>query len=148
MAGTNEFVPFGTGPGANVLTAAGWAALGARLSGFAGGVASSAQCNTAWRQSTSVAAMVAAMVADRDERGLPRGVRLRLDTRPAEPLPVPGEGARLERVFANLIDNAVSFSPDGALVTIAVRREGEMLAVGAPLITIETLYDAKAHYAR
>ena len=32
-----------------------------------------------------------------------------------------GEGARLERVFENLIDNAVSFSPDGGLVAIARR---------------------------
>jgi two-component system sensor histidine kinase ChvG len=29
-----------------------------------------------------------------------------------------GEGARLERVFANLIDNAISFSPDGGTVSI------------------------------
>ena len=30
-----------------------------------------------------------------------------------------GEGARLERVFENLIDNAVSFSPDDGLIAIA-----------------------------
>ena len=31
-----------------------------------------------------------------------------------------GEGARLERVFENLVDNAISFSPDAGLVTIAI----------------------------
>jgi two-component system sensor histidine kinase ChvG len=40
-----------------------------------------------------------------------------------------GEGARLERVFDNLIENALSFSPDNALVTIAAVRNGDMLEV-------------------
>lgn len=88
-----------------------------------------AQLSRATFEPVDVAGMIAAMAEERQERGLPRGIRLRLDT--AAPLPeaVPGEGARLERVFANLIDNAISFSPDGGLVTVAVRREGAMLAV-------------------
>ena len=45
------------------------------------------------------------------------------------PLLVLGEGARLERVFENLLDNAVSFSPDNGLVTVAAGRERRDLVV-------------------
>ena len=40
-----------------------------------------------------------------------------------------GEGARLERVFENLLDNATSFSPDGGLITVSAARERSELAV-------------------
>src|SRR3546814_9594388 len=40
-----------------------------------------------------------------------------------------GDGARLERVFENLIDNAISFSPDDGLITIAIVRENGALVV-------------------
>jgi two-component system sensor histidine kinase ChvG len=36
---------------------------------------------------------------------------------------------RLERVFENLLDNAVSFSPDDGLVTIAAEADGDELVV-------------------
>lgn len=63
MAGTNEFVPFGTGAGANVLTPAEYAALPARQAGFVAGVASSRQLNTAWRQSSEMAAMIGQFIS-------------------------------------------------------------------------------------
>jgi two-component system sensor histidine kinase ChvG len=72
--------------------------------------------------------MIAGLVAQREARGLPRGVRLRLD--PASgATPVMADGTRLERVFENLIDNAVSFSPDGGLVAVAVARRDARLEV-------------------
>ena len=37
---------------------------------------------------------------------------------------VPGDPARLERVFANLIDNAVSFSPPAGIINLALVRQG------------------------
>ncbi len=54
-------------------------------------------------------------------RGVERGVRLRYDMGSAEPMIVAGVGARLERVFENLLDNALSFSPDGGLISVAAR---------------------------
>ena len=86
-----------------------------------------AQLARATFEPVDVAAMLAAQVEARRTRGLDRAVRLRLDLRAEERLVVLGEGARLERVFANLIDNAVSFSPPGGTVAIAARDErGEL----------------------
>nr|MDQ2878289.1 ATP-binding protein [Pseudomonadota bacterium] len=48
----------------------------------------------------------------------------RFDT-PSVPAVVMGEGARLVRVIDNLIDNAISFSPDGGLIVIRTAREEE-----------------------
>jgi hypothetical protein len=46
----NDFKPFATGAGANVMSQADWEALPALLSGFTAGKASSAQVNKAIRQ--------------------------------------------------------------------------------------------------
>lgn len=86
-----------------------------------------AQLSRAKFEPVDVAALIAALIAQREARGVERGVRLRFDGDGAAV--VLGEGARLERVIENLIDNALSFSPDGAVVAIAVRREGETLVV-------------------
>jgi len=65
MPGTNDFKPFATGGGANVLSPAAYAALTALLAnGFTAGVAPSQQLNTVWRQATFVAAAVAQLIAD------------------------------------------------------------------------------------
>ncbi|USE78824.1 hypothetical protein NDR89_19490 [Cupriavidus gilardii] len=61
---TNDFLPFATGSGANVLSQAEWAALTQRLSGFQSGVAKSDQLNKAWRQSSIMAAVIAGFIAD------------------------------------------------------------------------------------
>lgn len=61
---TNDFLPFATQAGANVMPQTDWAALAARAAGFSAGVASSAQINKALRQSSFVAAAVAQFVAD------------------------------------------------------------------------------------
>jgi len=61
---TNDFLPFGIGAGANVLSQSDYAALVARLSGFQSGVANSAQVNKAIRQAAFVAAMIGQFTAD------------------------------------------------------------------------------------
>ena len=60
----NDFVPFGTGTGANVESASAWAADTARLTGFTAGQAPSIKFNTALRQSSSVAAMVGQFISN------------------------------------------------------------------------------------
>jgi hypothetical protein len=60
----NDFLPFGTAGGANVLTQAAYQSLVARNTGFASGIASSAQLNKAWRQSSVISAMLAQFIAD------------------------------------------------------------------------------------
>jgi hypothetical protein len=61
---SNDFTPFATGVGANVLAPATWAADPAKTAGFSAGIAPSVKLNTAWRQSTFVSAMIAQFTAD------------------------------------------------------------------------------------
>ncbi|HTG37701.1 sensor histidine kinase [Sphingomonas sp.] len=81
-----------------------------------------AQLSRAKFEPLDLSAMLSAIVTAWEARGLPGGVRLRLDLPPGTALTVPGEGARLARVFENLIDNAVSFSPPGATVAVGASR--------------------------
>ena len=57
-----------------------------------------------------------------------QGVSLRMMVDPELP-PVRGEAARLAQVFANLIHNAVKFTPSGTEVRVGVRREPD----GSPI---------------
>ncbi len=61
---TNDFLPFGTGVGANALSQSDYNALAARLSGFSGGIARSPQVNKVWRQSAVMAHVLADVIAD------------------------------------------------------------------------------------
>ncbi|WP_343520867.1 ATP-binding protein [Sphingomonas sp.] len=88
-----------------------------------------AQLSRAKFESVDIVAMLDGLIAQRGERGIAREVRLRFD-QPMGPIPrVMGEGARLERVFENLIDNAISFSPEGGLVTLSVATVDDRLEV-------------------
>jgi two-component system sensor histidine kinase ChvG len=86
-----------------------------------------AQLSRAKFELIDLAAMLEGLVAQRTQRGLPREVRLRFDPPPGKLPRVMGEGTRLERVFENLIDNAVSFAPDGGLVAISLATDDEMI---------------------
>jgi two-component system sensor histidine kinase ChvG len=87
-----------------------------------------AQLSRAKFDPVDIGAMIAALLETRGKRGVERGVRLAFDAA-GDPLVTVGDGARLERVFENLIENAISFSPDGGLVTIAAGAEGGQLVV-------------------
>jgi len=53
----------------------------------------------------------------------PRGVLLQLAEDPADAV-VRGDGSRLHRLFYNLLDNALRYSPDGEPVTVDLRSGG------------------------
>ncbi|WP_143220679.1 MULTISPECIES: hypothetical protein [unclassified Achromobacter] len=61
---TNDYLPFGTGAGSNVIAQADYVALAARVAGFSAGVAKSNQLNKTWRQSSVIAAMIAQFTSD------------------------------------------------------------------------------------
>lgn len=61
---SNEFLPFGTAGGANVISQAVFASLPARLQGFVAGVALSAQLNKVWRQSSVMSSMLGEFILD------------------------------------------------------------------------------------
>ncbi|MBW8840389.1 MAG: sensor N-terminal transmembrane domain-containing protein [Sphingomonadales bacterium] len=88
-----------------------------------------AQLSRAKFDAVDVLAMLVALIEQRAMRGIERGVRIRFDDRARGVALVMGEGARLERVFENLFDNAVSFSPDNGLITVGAARSGDELVV-------------------
>ncbi|MGH8786841.1 MAG: hypothetical protein ACREYA_17380 [Cupriavidus necator] len=61
---TNDFLVFGGGAGANVITQVTYSGLAARTAGFSAGVAQSAQLNKVWRQSSIMSAVLAQFVSD------------------------------------------------------------------------------------
>ncbi|MDT6960129.1 hypothetical protein QTN24_01345 [Cupriavidus sp. SZY C1] len=61
---TNDFLVFGGGAGANVISQVTYSGLAARTAGFSSGVAQSAQLNKVWRQSSIMAAVMGQFVVD------------------------------------------------------------------------------------
>ncbi len=60
----NQFLPFATGAGANVLSEDEYANMLGRAEGFVSGLARSIECNTVWRQASFVTAMIGQFIAD------------------------------------------------------------------------------------
>ncbi|OON36524.1 hypothetical protein BTJ39_21380 [Izhakiella australiensis] len=60
----NDFLPFATADGANVLSADEYQKLTSRSNGFSAGVARSQELNTVWRQASVIAHVVAQFIAD------------------------------------------------------------------------------------
>ena len=53
-----------------------------------------------------------------------KGVTIELEKEDARDIVVSGDRTRLEQVAANLIDNAVKYTPTGGLVDVAIERDG------------------------
>ena len=88
-----------------------------------------AQLSRAKFEPVDMAALIAALTEGRRLRGLPGGVRLRFDRTPGDAPVVMGDGARLERVIDNLVENAISFSPANGLVAVSARTEEDDLVL-------------------
>lgn len=88
-----------------------------------------AQLSRAKFEPVDVGTMLAGLISSREERGVERDIRFRFDRADEQPMLVLGEGARLVRVFENLIENALSFSPDGGLITISAVRSADTLEI-------------------
>ncbi|WP_375403964.1 stimulus-sensing domain-containing protein [uncultured Sphingomonas sp.] len=77
-----------------------------------------AQLSRAKFERVDLSVLIGRLLNQRRARGVDRDVRLEFTSGPGEELVVMGDGSRLERVFENLLENAISFSPDGGLVEI------------------------------
>ncbi|HSC61187.1 MAG TPA: stimulus-sensing domain-containing protein [Rhizomicrobium sp.] len=60
---------------------------------------------------------------------IPRGILLSLTLDLPPGATVIGRDERLGQIFRNLIDNAISFSPDNATVSVAARRDGNKVQI-------------------
>jgi two-component system, OmpR family, sensor histidine kinase ChvG len=91
--------------------------------------------------------MIEQLVDARNARGVPNGVRVAF-ARPHKSITtLYGDGSRLARVIENLVDNAISFSPEGGLVQIGATRDGDTVHVsvedegpGVPLEEREAIF--------
>ncbi len=98
-----------------------------------------------------VARMLAALVSLYRERAKPDAPQLRLDLpggAPSSDLPVLGNESQLVRVFRNLLDNAISFSPPSGTIAIRARRVGDVVRItvdddgpGIPETKLAAIFD-------
>ncbi|MGK2912045.1 MAG: ATP-binding protein [Sphingobium sp.] len=91
--------------------------------------------------------LIEELIIAREARGMERGVRVAFARPRKDVAVVMGEEQRLARVLENLLDNAISFSPDGGLVRIiATVADSEVLVSvedegpGVPLSERETVF--------
>ena len=73
--------------------------------------------------------IVEALVGLIERDSSPRGVAIAYARPEAGTALMFGDGGRLSQLARNLIDNALSFSPEGGLVTVAVQRVGESVTL-------------------
>ena len=79
---------------------------------------------------------------------IPNGVKLALDLQLPPDAIVVGRDERLGQIVRNLIDNAISFSPEDGTVTVSARAEGTIVNIivedegpGIPPDNLETVFD-------
>lgn len=88
-----------------------------------------AQLSRTTFEPVDMARMVRALVAERDQRGVNAACRVTVEQEAGSGLVVAGDAARLERVLQNLLDNAVSFSPEGSPIELVLTREDARVRV-------------------
>lgn len=79
-------------------------------------------------EQVDVPGLLRALVAERESRGVNGAGGVVVRSSVDNPV-APGDPSRLERVFHNLLDNAVSFSPRDATIEIDISRHGGMLEI-------------------
>ncbi|MCJ2181235.1 sensor histidine kinase [Novosphingobium sp. 1949] len=107
-----------------------------------------AQLSRTTFEPVDIASLVRALATERSQRGVNGTCAITIAQVGAGPLVVPGDAPRLERVFQNLLDNAVSFSPEGAPidVTLEALRGKVRIAIadrgpGIPIAARERIFE-------
>jgi two-component system sensor histidine kinase ChvG len=107
-----------------------------------------AQLSRTTFEAVDIATRAKALVGAREQRGIGNGLKIRITTgKPSDAL-VSGDAARLERVLENLLDNAISFSPPGGVIELAISRNDDRLEIavsdsgpGIPPETREKIFE-------
>jgi two-component system sensor histidine kinase ChvG len=79
-------------------------------------------------QSIELGGLLRRLVDARSKRGVDGTCKIQLSI-PRGTWLIEGDAPRLERVFDNLLDNAVSFSPEGGTIEVAVAGDGDQVGV-------------------
>lgn len=100
------------------------------------------------------AALAAGVAADAEARMRARGQSIVVQS-PAVPVTLRGDAFLLRQLLANLVDNAIAFSPDGAPVTVAIgESDGDVVITvsdqgpGAPDYALPRLFERFYSLAR
>jgi two-component system sensor histidine kinase ChvG len=95
-----------------------------------------------------MAQLASALVGERQDRGVNGASRIAIERWGRDSAVVAGDPGRLERVLHNLLDNAVSFSPEGAPIELAVATGSERVTLsvsdhgpGIPAEAREQVFD-------
>jgi signal transduction histidine kinase len=80
------------------------------------------------RQAVELRGVVERALREQDTAAAAQRLRLLFDPGP-EPFLVEGDPRRLEQVVANLVQNAVNYSPEGGDIRVSLAREGEAVAL-------------------
>ncbi|MCJ2177977.1 sensor histidine kinase [Novosphingobium album (ex Hu et al. 2023)] len=73
--------------------------------------------------------LVQALVSERGQRGVNGTCAVSIVREGECDLVVPGDAPRLERVLQNLLDNAVSFSPEGSAIEVVLARANQRVEI-------------------
>jgi PAS domain S-box-containing protein len=77
---------------------------------------------------TDIRAVVSDVVQTAEQAPTANGYRFVVEL-PDGPLDAEADGDKLRQILANLVDNALKFSPDGGTVTVAARANGEVAEI-------------------
>ncbi|MFN3592940.1 MAG: ATP-binding protein, partial [Thermaurantiacus sp.] len=108
-----------------------------------------AELSRARLQPIDVGRLLSDMLRSMDATGqLPGGIRLELEAPADVGAVVAADPDRLGQVFRNLLDNALSFSPEGGAVSVAVERRGDEVVVticdqgpGVPQVARDMIFE-------
>jgi two-component system phosphate regulon sensor histidine kinase PhoR len=91
---------------------------------------------------------LAASVLDATRTHLPAGIRISLDSGPEDVPPVAADEGQLRQVLANLLDNAVKYSPAGGDVHVRLEAAGEYVrftvadeGLGIPVVEQSRIFE-------
>src|SRR5207237_9549912 len=96
---------------------------------IAGASRSDAELSHTIFQPVHILALVTALAEARRQSGVNGGCTLTVSHVGPEPWLLLGDASRLERVLENLLDNAVSFSPAGGTITVALEHDEQRIAI-------------------
>jgi two-component system sensor histidine kinase ChvG len=107
-----------------------------------------AELSRATSESVDIGRLMETLVGIYSQMHLPRNVTLSLQREGSKPAVVQGLDERLGQVFRNLIDNAISFSPEGGTVLVNLSTAGPFLTLtiedegpGIPTNDLEHVFD-------